>query len=84
MRSKRGRIVTAALLATSGAMVMQSPNFACESFAGESAFGTIDFCFIFDCNSGLFGGTVQFCEEEDAFGNPGEDLLLDCPPPNAG
>ena len=81
MRSKRLRravMVVAAL--TTGAMVLASPNFACESYMVESALTALDFCFIFDCNNGVLGGTVDPCAGGvDAAGEPTPGLLVDCP-----
>ena len=60
MRRKHRRFAAAAIFGAGG-MMMQSPNFACESFAGESLFTAIDACFIFDCSNGAFGGVLQPC-----------------------
>lgn len=68
-----------AVLATGG-MVLTGPNFACESFLGESALTAVDFCFIFDCNNGLLGGTVDPCAGGlDIAGEDTSGLLIDCP-----
>jgi hypothetical protein len=42
------------------------------SFVGESVLTATDFCFIFDCQSGILGGTIDPCSGE----NP---LFADCP-----
>ncbi len=41
-------------------------------FSLESTATATDFCFIFDCQNGLFGGTIDPCS-----GNP--PTFLDCP-----
>ena len=56
---------------------------ACESYLVESAFSTLDFCFIFDCNNGMLGGTVDPCAEgRDAAGEATPGLFVDCPDPD--
>ena len=80
MSRKPRRMAALAVGLATGALVMQSPNFACESFMGETVLATADFCFIFDCNSGILGGTLQPCVETvDASGANTGTLLLDCP-----
>lgn len=61
MRRTLRRFAAAAAIFGAGGMMMQSPNFACESFVGESLFTAVDACFIFDCNNGAFGGVFQPC-----------------------
>ncbi len=83
MRRKSHRLAATLLAVASGTIMLASPNFACESFLGETALGALDFCFIFDCNSGLLGGTVKPCGSGvDAEGNEVPNyLLVDCPEP---
>jgi len=83
MRRKSHRLAATLLAVASGAVMLVSPNFACESFLGETAMSSLDFCFIFDCNSGLLGGTVQPCGVGvDAEGNEVPNyLFVDCPVP---
>jgi hypothetical protein len=67
----------------SGAVILQSPNFACESYAVKSLMTTVDMCFIFDCNNGAFGGTAQPCGTGlDAEGLDTPGLFVDCPDDN--
>lgn len=61
MRRKFHRFAAAAAIFGAGGMLMQTSNFACESFAGESLFTATDTCFIFDCQNGAFGGLLQPC-----------------------
>lgn len=76
MPRKTSRVLAALFVFASGAVMLTSPNFACESFLGETVMSGLDMCFIFDCNSGIFGGTVQPC----AGGTDGENnLFVDCP-----
>lgn len=81
MHRKSRRLFAALAAIATGAIVLASPNFACESFLGETAMGALDFCFIFDCNSGILGGTIQPCGETvDAEGNRNPNFLFaDCP-----
>ena len=61
MRRKLRRVAAVAAIISAGGMLMQTSNFACESFAGESLFTATDTCFIFDCQNGAFGGLLQPC-----------------------
>lgn len=83
MRRKHRRFAAAAIFGAGG-MMMQSPNFACESFAGESLFTAIDACFIFDCSNGAFGGVLQPCgitvSPNPNDPNGGGPILADCIP----
>ena len=81
MRAGFRRIAMAATLFAAGGSLLFTPNLGCESFAGESMMTSLDFCFIFDCNNGLFGGTVKPCQQgTDENRDPTGPLLLDCPP----
>jgi hypothetical protein len=42
----------------------------------EGVLTSIDFCYIFDCQSGFFGGAVQPCGDPST---TADDLLVDCP-----
>jgi hypothetical protein len=48
----------------------------CTTFATTGALNSVDFCAIFDCENGFFGGTVQPCGTQSTGGQP---LLVDCP-----
>ena len=74
------RIAVGAAAVASGAVVLASPNMACESYLVESAFSSLDFCFIFDCNNGILGGTVDPCAGGlDAAGENTPGLFVDFP-----
>ena len=80
MRSRMQRIAVLLALLAGGGSLMVSSNLGCESFAGESLMTSLDFCFIFDCTNGIFGGVVQPCQQGvDTEGNPTGTLFLDCP-----
>ena len=40
--------------------------------------GSIDFCYLLDCQNGFLGGAIQPCGDPNFFG---DELLLDCPQP---
>jgi len=63
--------VTAGLVCGSG-YVVAGPGTSCSSYAAESTFTATDFCFIFDCQNGLFGGTIDPC-------GGAAPLFVDCP-----
>lgn len=82
MRSKIRRMLMMGVLAGSGAVVFETAGAGCASFTGEQALIAADFCFIFDCQNGAFGGTVQPCNGAPGLsaGIPGHNpLLVDCP-----
>lgn len=72
----------ASLLAASGYMFQAGVG--CASFAGEQALIATDFCFIFDCNNGAFGGTIQPCRGAATITDEGDlvegraPLFVDC------
>lgn len=59
----------------------------CTSFVGESFLRLTDFCFIFDCQGGIFGGTLDPCAGaesgaqtvESVGDNASPPFLNDCP-----
>ncbi len=48
--------------------------FMTESFATAT-----DFCFIFDCQNGLFGGTIDPCSRQTINGEVAQPFFADCP-----
>jgi len=84
LRSRRSWFRGIALLGGLG-YVMVVPT--CTSFAGESLFRATDFCFIFDCQGGVFGGTIDPCvgsqsgaQTVESLGdNASQPFLNDCP-----
>lgn len=84
IRIKSRRVAAIASLAAAGGFLMAAPGSGCSSFAGNSLLVTTDFCFIFDCQGGILGGTIDPCSGIGS-GNQtfegGEQLPLftDCP-----
>jgi len=61
MRSRiRKVIATISLVAASG-FLTSGPGTSCSSYIGETALVATDFCFIFDCQNGILGGTIDPC-----------------------
>lgn len=80
MRSRSRRIVMTVGLVLGGAyLAAGSGTTGCVSFSMGSAFAAADFCFIFDCQNGLFGGTLQPCSNDNRVGANESDILTDCP-----
>lgn len=85
MRTRSRKLAAALSLVLGGAFLFAGPGTGCMSFFAESALSTADFCFIFDCQNGIFGGTVDPCPPADA--NSGGAILtpptgptfVDCP-----
>lgn len=87
MRSTRLRfrwVLSAAAVASAG-MVFQT---ACMSFAGNQVLHALDFCFLFDCQNGAFGGLIDPCPDQattDSSGSSSTDtvtranIFVDCP-----
>jgi hypothetical protein len=67
----------AAALLSGGGLLLQ--NNGCVSFTAESALVATDFCFIFDCQNGLFGGTIDPCTPSGTEDNPVGPFFADCP-----
>lgn len=82
-RSRLRRWLVGASLVGGGAYAFQI-GAGCASFGGEQALIATDFCFIFDCNNGAFGGTIQPCAGAATIGDNGEvvntrsPLFTDC------
>jgi len=78
-RRTRAIMVVLGLL-SSGGFLLAGPGTGCTSFIAESALVSTDFCFIFDCQNGLLGGTINPCP-----GIPGgaqtieSAVFTDCP-----
>jgi hypothetical protein len=63
----------------SGMYMMQATG-CVTPFLAESAATATDFCFIFDCQNGLFGGTLDPCSRQTANGEVADPFFADCPP----
>ena len=73
-RSRHFRMfVLLGLVATCG-MLFTGSGLACASFGLDQAQTTLDFCFLFDCQNGAFGGLIDFCDQV----NTDRSLLADC------
>jgi len=72
MRSSARKVIAAISLLAASGFLTSGPGTSCSSYVGESAFAATDFCFIFDCQNGIFGGTIDPCATQ----NP---LFVDCP-----
>jgi len=74
---------TLALAGTCG-YLLAGPGTSCSSYVGESALVTADLCFIFDCQNGIFGGTIDPCSgigsgNQTIEGGTQQPLFTDCP-----
>jgi hypothetical protein len=74
------RVAFAAIGLGAGAILLSGPGTSCTSFLSASALTAADFCFIFDCENGLFGGTLDPCPPGGFDNGSGQlPLFLDCP-----
>ena len=80
MRTRSRAIATGIGLALGGGFLLAGPSSGCFSYVGSSALSATDFCFVFDCQDGILGGTVDPCAGLGAGDNSGElPLFTDCP-----
>ncbi len=84
MRSGRRALVVASTLLVAGGFLLAGPGTGCSSFVGQSLLVATDFCFVFDCQNGLFGGTVNPCSgigsgEQTLEGGTQQPFFTDCP-----
>lgn len=77
MRLRSRRLAALAALAAGGGFLLSGPNTGCMSFMGESLATATNFCFIFDCQNGMFSGTIDPCSGSRA-GDPSQNLFADC------
>ncbi|MCH8148770.1 MAG: hypothetical protein IH987_12360 [Planctomycetes bacterium] len=79
-RRFRRKLMLAGLL-TSGGFLFGGQVTSCLTFTGQSVMTSADFCFIFDCQNGILGGTVQPCSETTNVAGDGviPPTFLDCP-----
>lgn len=79
MRQHGRRLAVVGLLVLAGAFLMASPGTGCVPFIANSALAATDFCFIFDCQNGIFAGTIDPCAADGAEGTAAGPLFTDCP-----
>ena len=77
-RHKTRRLMVAGGVLAAGGWLATGPGAGCTSFALESLLVTTDFCFIFDCQNGAFGGTVDPCPDGLPGGPTEQPLFTDC------
>ncbi len=82
MRLSARRVVTLMALAAGGGYLLSGPGTGCVPYTAEAGLGATDFCFIFDCQNGILGGTIDPCANTgvDANGAQTGPLFADCPP----
>lgn len=73
MRTRSRKVIAAISVLAASGILTSGPGTTCSSFVGESTFVDLDFCFIFDCQNGILGGTIDPCAADDP-------LFVDCPP----
>jgi len=71
--SKRIRRLILCLLLVGASGAVAGTNASCARYAGDSALGATDFCFMFDCDNGVLGGLIDPCAA-------GTEVFWDCPP----
>ena len=78
-RRWRQKMMVAGLIG-GGGFLFGGQSTSCLSFTGESVLSSANFCFIFDCQNGILGGTIAPCSRStDANGDAIPPLFIDCP-----
>jgi hypothetical protein len=72
MQPRKRRLLRYTMLLLGGAALFGNANAACTRIAGDQALLSLNACFIFDCQDGLFGGLIDPCVA-------GQELFIDCP-----
>lgn len=78
MRVSARKAIAFMTLAAGGGFLLAGPGTGCVSYAAESGLAATDFCFIFDCQNGIFGGTIDPCATTGDEVQQGP-ILVDCP-----
>lgn len=88
MRNQKSRGWATIGLIAGGAWLFQIVGPTCANFTAQSALSATDFCFIFDCQNGILGGTFDPCTGIGSGSLTGEaddpPLLTDCPTTGTG
>lgn len=67
-------------LVAGGGFLFGGQSTSCLTFSAETAASSANFCFIFDCQNGILGGTLDPCSEtRDVNGDLIPPTFLDCP-----
>ena len=61
MRTRMSKPMIALVLMLSGAFLTAGPGTGCLSLGAESLLAEANFCFIINCQNGIFGGTIEPC-----------------------
>ena len=72
--SQRRKIQLGMLVALTGTVFGQG-TIGCAELGLNAGLAGVDFCFLFNCQQGFFGGVVQPCDAEGGF-----TLFIDCTP----
>ena len=84
MRTRPRKMIAAISVLAGSGILMSGPGTSCSSFLGETGLVTADFCFIFDCQNGILGGTIDPCSgigsgNQTGEGQTQQPLFTDCP-----
>ncbi len=79
MASRSRRILPTVGLVLGGAYLLSGPATGCLPFDAVTLASTADFCFIFDCQNGILGGTIDPCTGTVGDQSGELPLFTDCP-----
>jgi hypothetical protein len=78
MRLSARKAIAFVTLAAGGGYLLAGPGTGCAAYTADSIAGATDFCFIFDCQNGILGGTIDPCSNTGPDADQGP-FLADCP-----
>lgn len=78
MRARVRKLAPVVGLFLGGGYLLAGIGNGCATYVGESLMTATDFCFIFDCQNGMLGGTVKPCAGVGD-GSGQQPLFRDCP-----
>ena len=84
MHTRSRKMIAALSVLSASGILTSGPGTSCSSYVGESTFVATDFCFIFDCQNGILGGTIDPCSgigsgNQTVEGQTQQPLFTDCP-----
>ena len=85
MRSRARKLIMAISVLAGSGFLTSGPGTGCiRGYLTDSTFVTTDFCFIFDCQNGILGGTFDPCSgvgsgDQTIQGQTQLPLFADCP-----
>ena len=74
MRISPRKVLSILGVVLAGGYVIAGPGTGCFSYSMETTLSSTNFCFIFDCQNGILGGTIDPCSDTGT-----GPVFVDCP-----